>query len=356
MTINTLPNKIRAAVLYQIDKPLQILDLELPKLEVGQVLVKIFYSGVCRSQLMEARGGRGKDPWLPHMLGHEGSGVVVAIGKGVNKVQPGDQVILSWIRGDGIEAEGARYKSGNQVINSGHVTTFCNYSIASENRVIKKPLGLSFDEAILFGCALPTGAGIILNEMQPPTSASVIILGLGGIGLSALMALKASGIKNLIALDVSETKITMAKSLGALHALNTSNDNFLNEFNDILPEGADYCIESAGHASTIELGFSLIKKKSGELVFASHPHEGKMICLSPHELIAGKKISGSWGGSTNPDKDIGLMYDKFKNAKIPLSSLITKRYQLDQINEALDDLESGRVFRPLIDMNHSDSE
>jgi S-(hydroxymethyl)glutathione dehydrogenase/alcohol dehydrogenase len=304
---------------------------------------------------MEVSGGRGKDSWLPHLLGHEGSGIVVAISDGVTKIKPGDEVILGWVKGEGLDAPGAQYKNGNQVINSGRVTTFCNYSIVSESRLVKKPVDLPFDEAVLFGCALPTGAGMALNEIDPSNDESIVVLGLGGIGLSALMALQALGIKNIIAADISETKLEMAKKLGATHCLNTMDEDFLSLIEEMTSGGADYCIESAGRVSTIELGFSLIKENGGKLLFASHPPEGETIRLVPHELIGGKKIAGSWGGATQPDRDIPKMVNLFQSAKTPLDLLLTKRYKLEQINEALSDLEAGRVFRPLIVMEHGDN-
>ena len=348
--------KIKAAVLYQTSHPLVIeSEIGLPLLMQGQVLVKLTYSGVCRSQLMEVRGGRGEDPWLPHLLGHEGSGIVISVGDGVTKVKSGDEVVLGWLKGEGLDATGAQYKLGDQIINSGRVTTFCNYSVVSESRVVKKPEGLPFDEAVLFGCALPTGAGMALNEIKPSPDQSVVVLGVGGIGLSALMALKALGVNNLIAVDISGEKLKMAKKLGIVSCLNTSDKKFLTAIKKLTSGGADYCIESAGRASTIELGFSLIKSGGGKLLFASHPLEGESIRLIPHELIAGKQIAGSWGGSTQPDRDIPRMFDLFKSAMIPLAALLTKRYKLEEINNALDDLESGKVFRPLIVMEHGDN-
>ena len=346
---------IRAAVLIKTGSPLEVYDLETPSLSAGQVFVKILFSGVCRSQVMEMRGGRGEDPWLPHLLGHEGSGIVISVGDGVTKVKSGDEVVLGWLKGEGLDAPGAQYKLGDQIINSGRVTTFCNYSVVSESRVVKKPEGLPFDEAVLFGCALPTGAGMALNEIKPSADQSVVVLGLGGIGLSALMALKALGVNNLIAADISEKKLKMAKKLGVASCLNTSDKKFLTEIKKLTSGGADYCIESAGRVSTIELGFSLIKSGGGKLLFASHPPEGESIRLIPHELIAGKQIAGSWGGSTQPDRDIPRMFDLFKSAMIPLAPLLTKRYKLEEINKALDDLESGKVFRPLIVMEHGDN-
>ena len=337
---------IRAAVLEALGQPLVIKDVELPELLPGQVLVKVLFSGVCRSQVMEVRGGRGSDPWLPHLLGHEGSGIVSSVGDGVTKVQPGDEVILGWIKGQGLDAPGAKYKYRNQIINSGCVTTFSNYTVVSESRLVKKPKNLPFDTAILFGCALPTGAGMVFNELNPSSDTTVIVLGLGGIGLSALLALKAVGVKMIIAIDVSDEKLELAKNLGATHIFNSSCQGFRQVVLNLTNGGADICVESGGQVSTIELGFSLIRKGGGKLLFASHPPEGEMIRLAPHELISGKQLAGSWGGATSPDQDIPRMVEIFTSANIPLRSLLTKRYSLEQINDAINDLEGGRVFRP----------
>ena len=340
-----------AAVLTKLNHPLEIREVELPPLLRGQVLVKVLYSGVCRSQLMEIKGGRGEDPWIPHLLGHEGSGVVVSVGEGITKVSPGDGVILGWIKGLGLEAPGAIYTSEGLKINSGRVTTFSNYTIVSENRIIKKPTDLPFDIAVLFGCALPTGAGMVFNELKPTSRDSIALIGLGGIGLSALIALKALSLQKIIAIDVSEEKLKFAKTLGADYIINPNRNNVRKNVFELTGQGVDYCIESGGQISTIELGFSIIKK-TGKLLFASHPPNGELIQISPHELISGKKISGSWGGATDPDIDIPIMFTLFDNAKIPLNALLTKRYTLQSINLALNDLENGKVFRPLIVMDH----
>jgi S-(hydroxymethyl)glutathione dehydrogenase/alcohol dehydrogenase len=347
-----LPKTIKAAVLEILGEPLVIRDLEVPTLLPGQVLVKLYFSGVCRSQLMEVQGKRGADPWLPHLLGHEGSGIVVAIGKGVTKFAIGDGVILGWLKGNGLDAPGAKYKFGNVEVNSGRVTTFANFTVVSENRLVKKPDHLAFDEAVLFGCALPTGAGMVLNELKPSVDSTVAVIGLGGIGISALLALRALNIRKIIAIDISNDKLDFAKRLGANYVFNSQDEDLFDSIMSLTNGGVDSCIESGGHVNTIELGFSLIRKDSGVLIFASHPEHGEKISLDPHELISGKKIFGSWGGRSNPDKDVPSMHALFAKSNFLLSDLITKRYKLEEINLALYDLECGKVFRPLIVMDH----
>ena len=348
-----IPTHALAAVLEEIGKPLELRKIELPKLLSGQVLVKVRYSGVCRSQVMEVSGGRGPDRWLPHLLGHEGSGTVLAVGTDVTKVVVGDAVILGWLRGTGLDSRGAKYKCGDTVINSGAVTTFSNYTVVAENRLVIKPDALPFDQAILFGCALPTGAGMILNEARPSVDETVVVVGLGGIGLSALMALKALGIKVRVAVDVSEEKLTVAKNLGATHLFNSAANTFISDIGQLTGHtGFDICIESGGKAETIELGFDLIRKGGGRLFFASHPPEGELIQIAPHDLISGKHICGSWGGACKPDVDVPRFFTLLNQAMIPLDILLTKKYKLVDINQALKDLRLGRVFRPLIEMDH----
>lgn len=343
---------LEAAVLETTGLPLRLMKLEAPALGEGQVLVKVLFSGVCRSQLMEVGGLRGEDAWLPHLLGHEGSGIVVEIGLGVTKVLPGDSVILSWIKGEGLDAPGATYHEGGRNINSGPVTTFSNFTVVAENRVVVKPDSLDFDTAVLFGCALPTGAGMVLNELSIMPEQTVAVLGLGGIGISSVLALLALGVKDIIAIDVSDEKLEKVKAWGVKHCLNANDGDVVSRVKALTDGGVDFCIEATGQVTGIEKGFDMIRKFGGQLMFASHPADGAKIKLSPHDLISGKKISGSWGGSVQLDRDIPRFHNLFSRSSIPLKALLTKRYTLDQINTALDDLEAGRVFRPLIVMQH----
>lgn len=344
---------MRAAVLYRANSPLRILeDIEVPPLSRGQILVKVAYSGVCHSQLMEARGKRGDDPYLPHMLGHEGSGTVVEIGAGVTKVARGDRVILGWIKGEGLDAPGTKYRHGKETINAGGVTTFSDYSIVSENRCVRLPEGVPLDVAVLFGCAIPTGAGIVLNRIKPEKGSAVAVFGLGGVGISALMAAALFECSTLVAVDVEEGKLALARELGATHAVNAAQQDPVAEILRITGgKGVDYSVEASGLRRTIEAAFLSVRKFGGLCVFASHPQAGDKIELDPYDLICGRRIEGSWGGSTNPDRDIPQLAGLYREGKLPLDKLIGDRYPLREINRALDDLEKRRIVRALIEMD-----
>jgi S-(hydroxymethyl)glutathione dehydrogenase/alcohol dehydrogenase len=344
--------KINAAVLEKLGEPLRLISIESRELLHGQVLVQVLFSGVCRSQLMEVSGGRGEDLWVPHLLGHEGSGIVLDVGPGITKVRPGDEVILTWLKAEGIEAEGAKYDSPIGVINSGRVTTFSNYTVVSENRLVHKPNNVPMDIASLYGCAITTGAGMVINDSEINENTSLVILGLGGIGMSALLAAKAKGLNDITIVDISPSKVEFAKKIGVTNAFKYEEKYIRESLFKIKADGFDVCIESAGRVQTIEMGFSIINKKSGRLIFASHPPSNELIRLDPFELISGKKIQGSWGGGSDPELDIPNLCQVFKGQHALLSKMISKRYGLNSVNQALTDLTENVALRPLIVMEH----
>lgn len=340
-----------AVVLKELNKPLELVKgIQFPDLKKGQVLVKIFYAGLCHSQVMEARGHRGQDPYLPHMLGHEGTGEVVAVGEDVTKVAPGDHVIMTWIKGAGHEAGGCCYAGpSGETINSGGVTTFGEYAVASENRLVKKPDGIPFDLGVLLGCALPTGAGIVLNDIKPEKGATLAVVGLGGIGISALLAATTFDPELLIAVDIEQSKLDLAKEFGATHTFHAAKDDWEAEILALTGgKGVDHAVEATGLAEMIERAFNVIRPGGGELVFASHPKAGDVIRLDPFELIKGKQIRGSWGGSSKPDRDFEILADLFRQGRLPLRQLLSDTYTLETINEALEDLENRKIIRALI--------
>ena len=341
---------MKAAVLCELNRPLAIEpDIGIPSLKPGQVLVRVAYSGVCHSQLMEVRGKRGADPYLPHLLGHEGSGYVEDTGPGVSKVQRGDRVILGWIKGRGMEAGGTIYSRGERRINAGCVTTFNEHAVVSENRCVPVPAGVPMDIAVLFGCAIPTGAGIVTNTLCPVPGSSVAVFGLGGVGLSALMATGLYDCAAVIAVDVEDDKLALARDFGASVTINAHRQDPVAAIYELTGgRGVDCSIEAAGATASIEQAFRAVRKGGGRCIFASHPPQGESIRLDPYDLICGKRIEGSWGGGCDPDRDVPRFAELYRQGRLPLERLITRRYTLDQINEALDDLEGRKVGRPLI--------
>jgi len=341
----------KAAVLTKIRKPLKVINnLKIPSLKRGQVLVKVLHSAICRSQIMEIEGKRGKDKYIPHLLGHEGAGIVQKIGDGVTKVTPGDKIFLSWIRGKGLEAGGTTIRNKKKIINAGPITTFNNYSIISENRCFLVPKKFPIKKSVIFGCAVPTGAGIILNEIKPKKNESICVIGLGGVGLSVLMACKMLKLKNVLVIDIDNKKINISKKLGyRKNILFSSPKETMSKISNFTKGKLfDYTIECSGKSESIEFAFSATKKFGGKCFFASHPNYNSNIKLKPFDLISGKNIFGSWGGSSNPQKIANTMSNFFLKNKKYLDLYFSKEYKLDNINKAIKDFKYKSAIKIIL--------
>ena len=342
------PFSFYGAVLIKKNK-IKILKLKIPKLKRGQVLVKIIYTSICRSQIMEINGLRGRDNYLPHLLGHEGYGKVVSVGPSVKNFKKDDEVILGWIKSNDKNYLGSKTNQFNskKQINFGPITTFSTYSVVAENRLVLKPKKLKPEHAPLFGCAILTGAGMVFNQAKPKKIQNVLVLGLGAVGLSILAALKCKKIKNIVAVDNLKNRLNLAKSFGIKTVLSLKKFSSKKYFKDKF----DLCFDSTGSVSSIEFGFSKLKN-SGELFFASHPEKNSIINLDPYELIKGKKIFGSWGGESNPRKDVPKIFKIFMKNRINLNLFFSKTYSLSEINYAVSEFQKGKVLRPLIKMDY----
>lgn len=342
----------KAAILSQINQPLEIVELIIPKLKRGQVLVKIAYSGVCRSQLNEIRGLKGEDKFMPHTLGHEGSGVVMEVGLGVQKVKVGDHVVLTWIKGKGIDVPATLYhRHDGSIVNSGAISTFMEYAVISENRLVPISKEMPLKEAALLGCAIPTGAGIVLNTARVQTGNSVAVFGVGGIGLSAILAAKMMEAAIIVAVDIHEQKLIQAKAIGATHIINATLHDVLDTIQTITGgQGVDFTIEAAGQRETMETAFASVKDKGGLCILAGNLPVGQKISIDPFDLIKGKQIVGTWGGETEPDTDIHNYVNQFLSDRLKLSFLTSDLYCLDEINHSFNYLESGKVNRALIEL------
>src|SRR3989344_8292528 len=239
--------KTEAAILVEIGKKLVVSEIDIPGLKPGQVLVEVEFSGICHTQVLEVRGYRGEDKYLPHCLGHEGSGIVREIGHGVKKVKPGDKVILSWMKGTGADVSSTIYKWNGKNVNAGAITTFARQSIISENRLtaIPKNSKITMQEAAMLGCAVPTGLGAIFNVAKPKKGQSIAIFGAGGIGLCAIAGAKIAGCAPIIAVDINEQKLELAKQMGATDIVNASKTDSVEEIKKICLN-LDFAVESSG--------------------------------------------------------------------------------------------------------------
>ncbi len=344
--------RVKAAVLREIAKPLRIEEVELPPLERGQVLVEIHYTGLCHSQLNEIYGRKGEDRYLPHTLGHEGSGVVLGTGEGVTKVFAGDHVVISWIKGKGLDAQGPTYKSATGLVNSGPISTFLTHAIIAENRLTPIPKEISLREAALFGCMIPTGAGVIFNEMKICSGQSCAIFGMGGIGLSALIAARYAGAYPLIAVDVIEEKLHKSLECGATHVFNSRSPTFDQEWRELAPEGVDYALESSGNKRAMERAFSSVKAKGGLCILAGNLPKGEKIEIDPFDLIAGRRLQGTWGGASLIEEDIERYCALSVNRDLNFSQLISHEVKLEEINELIQLLIQGKVTRGIVSLHH----
>ena len=346
---------MNGAVLYKTNDPLIIEELETPKLQRGQVLVKILFSGICRAQINEIKAHKGPDDYLPHTLGHEASGMVTEVGPDVTKVKQGDYVILSWIKGNGIDVPSCVYIKHNDKkrINSGAVTTFNQYSVVSENRLVKAPKELDPEIAALFGCAIPTGVGIIKNELKAKKGESLAIFGLGGIGSCLLLGAVAEKIFPIIAIDINKQKLDLAKKNGATHIINSNEEDVIFKIKEITEnKGVDYSVDCSGNIVAIETAFEIIKD-NGTAIIAGNPAQGEKIKITPFDIIKGKKIFGSWGGATNPDRDIPIYINDYLNGKLRVDKLITKTFPLNDINNAISSLDNGEIIRSILKMGNA---
>ena len=343
--------KTTAAILVELGQPLELVDLEIPVLKAGQVLVEIAFSGVCHTQVMEARGQRGPDRFLPHCLGHEGSGTVLELGPNVLRVQTGDRVVLSWIKSQGGDVPGTQYDWNGKKVNAGGITTFSRLAVISENRLTRMEPDLPFDISSLLGCAIPTGAGMVFNTAGVRAGQSVAVFGVGGIGLCALSAAAASGACPLIAVDRQPAKLQIARELGASHTICVTDSPPVETIQKICPGGVDIAIEATGRAAVMQQSLESVRSQGGTTVIAGNAPQGEFWQFDPRQLNQGKRILGTWGGDNVPDRDFPRYQRLLLANKLALRCLIPNRYALHEINQALVDLETGQVPRPLIDMS-----
>jgi len=340
---------MKAAILNKSKEPLVVADIVLPKkLDVGQVLVKLVYSGICGAQINEIDAMKGPDNFLPHLLGHEGSGIVEEIGQGVSTVSVGDHVVLHWRPSKGIQSPTPKYTWGEKQVNAGWVTTFNEKAVISENRLTVIPKDFDMRLAPLFGCAVTTAFGVVNNDAKIKVGQSVLIFGIGGVGLNIAQAASMVSANPIVGVDLLENKLEMGKKFGLTHTILGGSKNYENKIKNIIGEnGADIVIETTGNSRIIEQAYNLTHP-DGKTILVGVPNKGDDVSIYTLPLHFNKILTGSHGGDSIPDLEIPRYIRLIEAGKMNLNDLITHEFSLDKINEALDLFRSGEGGRILI--------
>jgi S-(hydroxymethyl)glutathione dehydrogenase/alcohol dehydrogenase len=337
--------KFKAAILVELKQPLVIEEIESPPLRFGQVLVKILCSGLCGAQLNEIEGAKGPDKFLPHLLGHEATATVVECGEGVTTVKPGDRVVCHWRKGAGLQAPTPAYSSKSfPKINSGWVTTFSEYSIVSENRVTKVPSDFDPEAGALLGCAVTTALGVIHNNARLGIGESIAVFGTGGVGLNIVQFAAKVSAYPIIGIDLHDHKLELARKLGATHTLNARQGDLREAIRKIAgPQGVDVAIENTGVADVIETAYEVTAPQGRVILVGVPPKAARHPSFYTLPLHFKKVLTGSEGGDCRPEIDIPKLVRLCQTGRLDLRDLVSRRYRLDQINDAIDDLKNGRV-------------
>ena len=338
----------RAAILTQSRQPLVVDEIAMPaELDAGQVLVKVLYTTICGAQINEIDALKGVDRFLPHLLGHEGSAEVVEIGPGVTHVTPGDTVVLHWRPSRGIQSRTPAYGWRGQKLNAGWVTTFNQYAVVSENRMTAISTDFDLKVAPLLGCAVTTAAGAINNDAHLKIGESVVVFGVGGVGLNLVQFAALAGGYPIVAVDLLDHKLEMARARGATHSINGGQvGDVAGAIRDIVgAAGPDKVFETTGVKSVIEDAYELTHA-GGACVLVGVPSEKVTIYTLP--IHFDKVLTGSHGGSSMPHIDIPRIIRLVNAGRLSFDGIITDEFSLEDINAAFDLVRSGMAGRVLI--------
>lgn len=353
--------KCRAAILVEPNKSLIVDEVEFPDPASDQVLVKLFSSGVCHTQIHTMRRPPRPGHRLPTLLGHESTAVVVAKGRDVKHVKEGDHVLTTWVDRNNSNtplppvshALNDRPQSivmwrGKEV--SASAATWAEYALASDRVVVPLPEDVPTDVTAIIGCAVMTGAGAIINTLQLRPGQSVAVFGAGGIGLCAIVAAAIVDAHPIVAVDVIEDKLAFARRLGATQTVNARKVEPVEAIQDLTGGGVDYAIDAVGLPQTqeqilraVRVGYPGLNRGGTALLIGLTPPDAQ--ARLDTSLFAGSRyFTRTSGGDCRPDRDFPLFVRWYREGKLKLNDLVTHRYTLDQINKAVEDLESGRIL------------
>ena len=357
---------MKAAVCYEFGKPLVIDELDLAPPLAGEVRVKIAACAICHSDITYADGGWGGRP--PQVFGHEAAGVVEETGPGVHSVVAGERVLVTLLRSCGhcgpcehgrlnicetrfpLDREARMHNGEGVVIKQGLRTgAFAEYTVVDQSQVAVIPEDLPFDVASLLSCGVITGFGAVVNTAQLPANAATGVVGCGGVGLNAVQGAAFAGAFPLVAVDVVERKLEIAATFGATHRINSATVNARETVDQITAKrGLEYVFTAAGSVKAIEQGLALLAP-GGTLTIVGMPPTGDLVSFDATDMAnAGQRILGSKMGSTRLRVDIPRLIALYQNGRLKLDELISNRYPLEEINQAIDDVRRDKVLRNVI--------
>ena len=331
----------KAAVLEKKNL-IRIRKLKKPNdLQKGQILIKIFYSSICHTQLQEIEMKRGKDRFLPHCMGHEGVGAVEKVFENCVKFKKGDKVGLTWIKsGETISKGNIYFDIKGSKVNSGPVHTLNEYAVIDQSRIFKLSNTKNMKNKVLLGCAMPTTFNIFL-ENKIKKNSNMCVLGGGGLGLSFILIAKSLGYKNITLLDNNKKKLNFIKKKFRINAFTS--------INDLKKESFDIVVECTGNLSVFESSLSFVKKFGGKLIVVGNYQKNLVSKLNPWDIIEGKTLKGAWNNEIDFQNKFSKLQKIFKDLKTDFY-FSNKFYKLEEINKAIKDFKKGKVIRPLIKM------
>lgn len=371
--------KIRAAVLdrmgasppYAASRPLVITTVDLAPPGRGEVLIRIVAAGLCHSDLSVINGDRPRP--MPMALGHEAAAIVEEVGEGISDLQRGDHVVVVFVpscghcapcaegrpalcepgaaaNGAGALLSGARRLTRNGEALNHHLgcSVFAEYATVSRHSLVRIDPEVPLAEAALFGCAVLTGVGAVVNTAQVRMGASVAVIGLGGVGLAAVLGAQAAGARQIIAIDLADDKLRQALALGATHTVNAGDSDAAEQIRAFSSGGVEFAFEFAGSIHALELAYR-VTRRGGSTITAGLPPSSAVLPLPAVSLVAEERtLKGSYIGTCVPSRDIPRYIDLYMQGRLPVDKLLTGRLTLDEINHGFDLLHEGKAIRQVV--------
>jgi S-(hydroxymethyl)glutathione dehydrogenase / alcohol dehydrogenase len=357
---------MKAAVCYGPGTPPIIEDIDIDPPQAGEVKVRLVATAICHSDIHAMHGDWNGN--FPVVVGHEAAGIVEEVGENVTLTAPGDNVVVSLLRSCGrcfycmqgqlnlcngafaLDTESRLHNKEGELIYQGiRTAAFAEYVIVDQSQVIQVPQTILLEKAALLACGVITGVGAVINTAQVKPGSSVVVIGLGGVGLNAIQGAVLAGASKIIAMDILDTKLDTAKMFGATHTLNARREDARRVVRDFIGGlAADYVFVTVGSTTAVSQGLTLLRR-AGTLVIVGMPPSGATAPLSVVDIAdKGLRIFGSFMGSTRLRVDVPWLVDLYRQGRLKLDELITGRFSIEQINEAIELMERGEAIRNLI--------